>query len=142
MLDVAWGWVGSGGSVDDHLWAALCDLTEATIENWTTPDHGIWEVRTPGRPFTYSVALCAVAVAPVLAAWGAGEVPLQEYPAGSAGPAGRVTAAGGRSGQMAVPDRRPDARTPGRPDAGQHGANAQPARARKSSSSTARTVLM
>ncbi|MGY1609252.1 glycoside hydrolase family 15 protein [Geodermatophilus sp. SYSU D00700] len=113
MLDVAWGWAGSGGPVDDHLWAALCDLTEATIENWTTPDHGIWEVRTPGRPFTYSVALCAVAVAPVLAAWGAGEVPLQEYPAGSAGPAGRVTAAGGRSGHMAAADRRSaDSQTP------------------------------
>jgi GH15 family glucan-1,4-alpha-glucosidase len=54
--------VRSGGRVDDHLWAALCDLTEAAIENWTTPDHGIWEVRSAGRPFTYSVALCAVAV--------------------------------------------------------------------------------
>jgi GH15 family glucan-1,4-alpha-glucosidase len=62
LLDVAWGWVGSGGPVDDHLWRVLCDLTEAAIENWTTPDHGIWEVRSSGRPFTYSVAMCAVAV--------------------------------------------------------------------------------
>jgi alpha,alpha-trehalase len=62
LLDVAWGWVSGGGPVDDHLWAVLCDLTEAAIDTWTTPDHGIWEVRSAGRPFTYSVALCAVAI--------------------------------------------------------------------------------
>jgi GH15 family glucan-1,4-alpha-glucosidase len=29
---------------------------------WHEPDHGIWEVRTAGRPFTYSAALCHVAL--------------------------------------------------------------------------------
>ncbi|MCS6927650.1 MAG: glycoside hydrolase family 15 protein, partial [Candidatus Binatia bacterium] len=29
---------------------------------WRQPDQGIWEVRTPGRVFTYSAALCQVAL--------------------------------------------------------------------------------
>ena len=62
LLDVAWGWVRGGGAVDGHLWSMLCDFTEQAIENWRTPDHGIWEIRGTGRPFTYSVAMCAVAV--------------------------------------------------------------------------------
>jgi GH15 family glucan-1,4-alpha-glucosidase len=62
VLDVAWQWTAAGGAVDEHLWTALSRLTEQAIEAWTTPDQGIWEVRSAGRPFTYSVAMCAVAV--------------------------------------------------------------------------------
>ena len=62
LLDVAWGWVRGGGPLDGHLWGMLCDFTEQAIENWRTPDQGIWEIRGSGRPFTYSVAMCAVAV--------------------------------------------------------------------------------
>jgi hypothetical protein len=29
---------------------------------WCQPDHGIWEVRTSGRPLTYSATLCQVAL--------------------------------------------------------------------------------
>jgi alpha,alpha-trehalase len=35
---------------------------DAAARAWTTPDHGIWEVRTTGRLFTYSAALCQVAL--------------------------------------------------------------------------------
>ncbi|WP_209307727.1 glycoside hydrolase family 15 protein [Geodermatophilus sp. DF01_2] len=62
LLDVAYQWVRSGGEVDDHLWQLLSRLTERSVERWATPDHGIWEIRDTGRPFTYSVALCSVAV--------------------------------------------------------------------------------
>ena len=62
LLDVAYQWVGSGGSVSEPLWAALSQLTEQAIAQWSTPDNGIWEIRDTGRPFTYSVALCHVAV--------------------------------------------------------------------------------
>lgn len=37
-------------------------LTEAARGEWCQPDHGIWEVRTPGRVFTYSATLCQVAL--------------------------------------------------------------------------------
>ncbi|MGB3356664.1 MAG: glycoside hydrolase family 15 protein [Mycobacterium sp.] len=62
LLDVAYQWVRAGGAVNDHLWSSLSSLADAAAENWRTPDHGIWEIRSAGRPFTYSVALCEVAV--------------------------------------------------------------------------------
>lgn len=62
LLDVAYQWVRAGGAVDDHLWSTLIGLADSAAENWTTPDHGIWEIRDAGRPFTYSVAMCQVAV--------------------------------------------------------------------------------
>jgi len=62
LLDVAFQWVRAGGAVDDHLWAMLVDLTETAASRWRSPDHGIWEIRASGRPFTYSVGMCQVAV--------------------------------------------------------------------------------
>lgn len=62
LLDVAYQWVRAGGAVDDHLWSMLCTLVNRAIEKWRTPDHGIWEIRDSGRLFTYSVAMCHVAV--------------------------------------------------------------------------------
>jgi alpha,alpha-trehalase len=62
LLDVAYQFVRSGGVVNEHLWRVLCVLTEQALERWGTPDSGIWEIRDTGRPFTYSVALCHVAV--------------------------------------------------------------------------------
>ena len=50
------------GEIDAALWARLARLVEAARQEWCQPDHGIWEVRTPGRPFTYSAALCQVAL--------------------------------------------------------------------------------
>ena len=62
LLDVAYQWVRAGGEVSPPLWRALCELTGQAAANWRTPDNGIWEIRAAGRPFTYSVALCHVAV--------------------------------------------------------------------------------
>jgi alpha,alpha-trehalase len=62
LLDVAYQWVRSGGAVSEPLWLSLSKLTELAIGSWQTPDNGIWEIRDTGRPFTYSVAMCAVAV--------------------------------------------------------------------------------
>lgn len=62
LMDVAHQWTTDGGQVDPHLWTALSALAEQAIEQWRTPDQGIWEIRGAGRPFTYSVAMCQVAV--------------------------------------------------------------------------------
>lgn len=61
ILDCAWQWAHHGGRVDDRRWAQFEALARLAEENWQTPDHGIWEIRDAGRPFTYSVALCQVA---------------------------------------------------------------------------------
>jgi GH15 family glucan-1,4-alpha-glucosidase len=62
LLDVAYQWVRAGGALQEPLWGALRTLTEQAIAHWGTPDNGIWEIRDAGRPFTYSVAMCHVAV--------------------------------------------------------------------------------
>jgi len=62
ILDCAYQWAARGGEIDGHLWGFLCTLVEAAGRRWREPDSGIWEVRTAGRPFTYSAALCHVAL--------------------------------------------------------------------------------
>lgn len=62
ILDCAYQWAAHHGSIPSELWRRLTALTEAAAREWRTPDHGIWEVRTSGRPFTYSAALCQVAL--------------------------------------------------------------------------------
>ncbi len=62
LVDVAYQWVRGGATISEALWVSLQKLTEQAIAHWGTPDNGIWEIRDAGRPFTYSVAMCHVAV--------------------------------------------------------------------------------
>lgn len=62
IVDCAYLWARHHGSIDPTLWARLVEFVEAASREWREADHGIWEVRTPGRPFTYSAALCQVAL--------------------------------------------------------------------------------
>lgn len=62
IVDCAYQWSRHDGVIDPMLWHKLQALIEAARREWRTPDHGIWEVRTAGRPFTYSAALCQVAL--------------------------------------------------------------------------------
>lgn len=61
LLDCAWQWVTAGGEIE-HVWSRLTRLADEAAARWDQPDHGIWEVRTPGRVFTYSAAMCHVAL--------------------------------------------------------------------------------
>ncbi|WP_327001119.1 glycoside hydrolase family 15 protein [Dactylosporangium sp. NBC_01737] len=62
VLDCAEQWSRAGGHVEPGLWAGLSGLAEAAAQTWRQPDQGIWEVRSEGRVFTYSAALCQVAL--------------------------------------------------------------------------------
>lgn len=62
LLDCAHQWVGAGGRVDANLWQKLRWLAGEARNRWRTPDHGPWEVRSAGAPYTYSAALCHVAL--------------------------------------------------------------------------------
>lgn len=62
ILDCAYQWVARGRSIDKYLWLRLRELADNAMSEWRRPDHGIWEVRSPGRLFTYSSAMCHVAL--------------------------------------------------------------------------------
>jgi alpha,alpha-trehalase len=61
IVDCAYQWAAGGGSLDG-VWKPLADLVDAAGRSWTEPDHGIWEVRTDGLTYTYSAAMCQVAL--------------------------------------------------------------------------------
>ena len=62
IIDCAHQWASGGGHIDAGLWDRLHPLVEQAAEVWDTPDHGIWEIRAAGRVFTYSAAMCQVAL--------------------------------------------------------------------------------
>jgi alpha,alpha-trehalase len=62
ILDCADQWARSGGKIEPSLWQALSALAETAKDAWRQPDQGIWEVRSEGRVFTYSAAMCEVAL--------------------------------------------------------------------------------
>jgi GH15 family glucan-1,4-alpha-glucosidase len=62
VLDCAYQWQRAGGEIPPHLWEGLAALADTAAEAWRRPDQGIWEVRSPGRVFTYSAGLCHVAL--------------------------------------------------------------------------------
>ncbi|HEY7595895.1 MAG TPA: glycoside hydrolase family 15 protein [Actinophytocola sp.] len=62
VLDCADQWVRAGGELEQPLWTELVNLAEAAREAWRQPDQGIWEIRSEGRVFTYSAAMCQVAL--------------------------------------------------------------------------------
>ncbi|NEK87797.1 MULTISPECIES: glycoside hydrolase family 15 protein [Geodermatophilaceae] len=62
VLDCADQWVKAGGRLDPALWGGLSGIADAAGRAWRQPDQGIWEVRSSGRVFTYSAAMCQVAL--------------------------------------------------------------------------------
>jgi alpha,alpha-trehalase len=62
VLDCAYQWARGGGRLDAPLWSRLASLADLAADAWRLPDQGIWEVRSEGRIFTYSAALCQVAL--------------------------------------------------------------------------------
>jgi alpha,alpha-trehalase len=62
IVDCAFQWAGHEGEVGDALWRRLCGLAERARQRWGSCDHGIWELRNEGRPYTYTAGLCHVAL--------------------------------------------------------------------------------
>jgi GH15 family glucan-1,4-alpha-glucosidase len=62
ILDCADQWCRGGGRIESHLWEGLTRLADAAGAAWRQPDQGLWEVRSEGRVFTYSAAMCQVAL--------------------------------------------------------------------------------
>ena len=62
IVDCAYLWAREEGAIPPRLWEHIAGCVDAAARCWDQPDHGIWEVRTDGHVFTYSAALCEVAL--------------------------------------------------------------------------------
>jgi hypothetical protein len=62
ILDCAWQWANHHGVIDQTSWQSLRACIESACAEWRAPDQGIRETRAAGQPFTYSAALCQVAL--------------------------------------------------------------------------------
>jgi GH15 family glucan-1,4-alpha-glucosidase len=58
LVNLTWRWHRRGHSPDEEDWRFLTSLIEHAGEQWSEPDHGIWE--WPGAPdhFVHSKVLC------------------------------------------------------------------------------------
>jgi len=62
LLDCAYQYAARGGTLSPELWRALAHVVDLAAERWKEPDASIWEVRGANRHFTYSKAMCWVAL--------------------------------------------------------------------------------
>jgi alpha,alpha-trehalase len=63
IVDCAYQWAShSSEPLEPETWKRLAALIDQAADVWDTPDHGIWEIRADDRLFTYSVAMCQVAL--------------------------------------------------------------------------------
>jgi GH15 family glucan-1,4-alpha-glucosidase len=62
IVDCAYQWAIHHGKIDERVWDRIRNFADSAAKEWRVPDHGIWEVRTSGHPFTYSAAMCQVAL--------------------------------------------------------------------------------
>lgn len=62
IMDCAFHRSATGGEIGPELWRTLAAMARRAGEVWDRPDRSIWEVRSTGRAFTYSAAMCQVAL--------------------------------------------------------------------------------
>jgi GH15 family glucan-1,4-alpha-glucosidase len=62
LLDTVFIWAINGGKISRDLWRELRRIVDFACEGWQQPDAGLWEVRGENLHFTYSKAMCWVAV--------------------------------------------------------------------------------
>ncbi|GAC1580645.1 MAG: glycoside hydrolase family 15 protein [Candidatus Dormibacteria bacterium] len=62
FLDTVFVWALNGGKITTELWSELRQIVDLACSRWQEPDAGLWEVRGENLHFTYSKAMCWVAV--------------------------------------------------------------------------------
>lgn len=61
LMDAVYLYNKHGAPISYDLWANLRRILDWLVENWRSPDQGIWEVRGGPRRFVYSTMMCWVA---------------------------------------------------------------------------------
>jgi GH15 family glucan-1,4-alpha-glucosidase len=62
VIDAALRFAVNGGRLDHRTARTLVGFGETVCRRWREPDQGIWEVRAPPRPHTFSKVMCWVAL--------------------------------------------------------------------------------
>ncbi|HEY8739645.1 MAG TPA: glycoside hydrolase family 15 protein [Candidatus Dormibacteraeota bacterium] len=62
LLDTVFIWAINGGKISRALWTELRRIVDFACLRWEEPDAGLWEVRGEYLKFTYSKAMCWVAI--------------------------------------------------------------------------------
>jgi GH15 family glucan-1,4-alpha-glucosidase len=62
LLDAIHLWRSAGKPLNEDGWGFLRNVIEVVSRRWTEPDHGLWETRGEPRHFTYSKAMCWLAL--------------------------------------------------------------------------------
>jgi GH15 family glucan-1,4-alpha-glucosidase len=62
LMDTVFVWVLNGGEVTPQLWRELRAIVDFACDRWRERDAGLWEVRGEYLNFTYSKAMCWVAL--------------------------------------------------------------------------------
>ena len=61
LMDSVYLYNKHGAPIAYDLWSNLRRMLDWLVENWRTPDRGIWEVRSGPQRFVYSTMMCWVA---------------------------------------------------------------------------------
>jgi GH15 family glucan-1,4-alpha-glucosidase len=62
LMETIYIFVKHGGDITYEYWKIIEEYIELVINNWTKPDHSIWEVRGEKREFLFSRMMCWVAM--------------------------------------------------------------------------------
>ncbi len=62
LLALAWNWYQQGNVLDRDYWWFLVEIVNTAVDNWESPDRGIWEIRGEPRHFVFSKAMCWIAI--------------------------------------------------------------------------------
>jgi GH15 family glucan-1,4-alpha-glucosidase len=80
LVRSAWLFVDAGHQLDRDVGRRLARTADLVADIWTTPDSGIWEVRSAPRDFTQSKIMCWVALDRAIALASSGHIPSDHVP--------------------------------------------------------------
>jgi GH15 family glucan-1,4-alpha-glucosidase len=80
LVRSAWLFVDAGHRLDRDVGKRLARTADLVADIWTTPDAGIWEVRSAPRDFTQSKIMCWVALDRAIGLASSGHIPSDHVP--------------------------------------------------------------
>lgn len=62
VMDALWLYTENGCRFDRDMQRSFCRMADYVADNWSYPDHGIWEIPGPRRHYVHSKVLCWTAL--------------------------------------------------------------------------------